>query len=168
MKKLHIVVIFGNYRNDCEMLEYYRQKQNIEVSILNIAYHQADKSNIISVEQLKEIPFDLLIIAMRDRNEAKYAAYYLEKVKKIDKAKILDFLLYYACVPKLNIDRLLYPAKNKEYEGLVLGISHVQAGILANHMKHPFLNIARTHQDLYYNMKSVEYMIEHYPEKLVT
>lgn len=64
------------------------------------------------------------------------------------------------------VDRVLKNPLEKKYEGLILGISHAQCGILSNQMKKKFANLAVSSQDIFYNWKTLEYCLEKYRDKV--
>lgn len=52
------------------------------------------------------------------------------------------------------------------YNGMVLEISHAEVGILPKALNGDFCNLAVSSQDIYYNMKTLKYCIDNYPNKI--
>ncbi len=85
----------------------------------------------------------------------------------IKQKKILDFYGYYrSSVPLMVAERRMeYPLIDK-YKGMILGISHAETGIIARMFEQPFCNIAVSSQDIYYNLKALEYCYQKYRSKI--
>ena len=52
------------------------------------------------------------------------------------------------------------------YDGVILGLSNVEVGVIPSQFKAAFCNLAVSSQDIYYNLKTLEYCYENYYEKL--
>ena len=82
------------------------------------------------------------------------------------KWQIVNFFdIYRAYIPTAVCDRISI-MDGRTYEGLLLGISHAEVGILANRLKVPVYNTAVSSQDLYFNWCSFKYIMEKYGDKI--
>lgn len=106
-----------------------------------------------------------IVVAIKDmqmRNDIKDLA-----MKYISEQKILDFWqMYNAIIPVRRVDRVLMNPCITAYEGLILGISHAEVGLISDLFKVPFANLAVSSQDIYYNLKALKYAVEKYGYKL--
>lgn len=51
-------------------------------------------------------------------------------------------------------------------EGMMLGISHACVEIISRCLQRDFCKLARSLQDLFYNLKAFEYYVKNYPKKI--
>lgn len=119
------------------------------------------------VEALIKKNYDAIVLAFKDRKMETAMKKILSEIYKVEMEKILAF--YWMCqatVPFMLVDRVLKNPLEKKYEGLILGISHAQCGILSNQMKKKFANLAVSSQDIFYNWKTLEYCMEKYRDKV--
>ncbi len=109
--------------------------------------------------------FDYIIIT--DKKDADKIIQILTEELYISEDKIMDFWkVYKAFLPTMVCDRVMLNQKISEYEGIILGISHTEVGIIAEQLKVPFCNLAVSSQDIYYQWRTLQYCLEQYPEKL--
>ena len=129
-------------------------------------FPECKDDTLCSFKEMQMLEVECYILAIKDETKKIMMRGFME-MNGIFPDKIFDFYkVYHASVPELNIDRLLYCQKEKSYEGIIFGISHAEVGILTRFMTKNFLNVAMSHQDLYYNLRTLEYLVENYPEKL--
>lgn len=118
----------------------------------------------ISINDLKESNFANVIITDKKNESIIYEL--ISNVYRVPKNKILRFWkMYKASLPVLHCDRVLMNPKTESYDGLIIGISHTEVGIIAEDLKKPFVNLALSSQDLFYQLKTLEYCIKKYPQK---
>jgi hypothetical protein len=85
----------------------------------------------------------------------------------VEECKIIDYFQFYrATVPLMVADRVMSNPLEQTYNGLILGISHAQFGILPECMSMKFANLAFSAQDIYYNLKTLEHCLENYADKV--
>ena len=120
----------------------------------------------ISVFDVKEEQFDLFVVS--EKNAAPIADM-LKTELSVKAEKILPFWqLYKASLPERICDRVMLDPRYDSYDGVILGLSNVEVGILSDRLKAKFCNLAVSSQDIYYNLKTLEYCCENYYEKLKT
>lgn len=119
------------------------------------------------LEKYKLTSYDYIILFFHDKNVISGFFDILHEEKGIDKNRIIDFYsLYETAIPLMVCERrMLYP-NISEYNGIIFGISHSEVGIIARLLKYPFCNMSVSSQDLFYNLKVLEYCIEYFPEKI--
>lgn len=123
------------------------------------------EENLISIKDVKDELFDCVVIA--DRSYEPIITQLLTTVYRIAPEKMISFWkMYNASLPAMVCDRVMMNPKVQEYEGIILGISHSEVGIIAEQLKAPFCNLSVSSQDIYYQLKTLEYCIANYPEKL--
>ncbi|MCM1156658.1 MAG: hypothetical protein NC314_07935 [Roseburia sp.] len=119
------------------------------------------------LEQSMLLQYDAVVVAIRD---AKYAGYLYELIVCIlndDDSRVINFYaIYRAMVPDMIADRVMKNPLRQSYEGMILGISHANYGIIPRCLKVPFCNLAVPSQDLYYNLKTFAYCMSHYRSKI--
>lgn len=89
----------------------------------------------------------------------------LSKCCKISKENFVDFYrIYYAGIPYERVKKIMNnPIKGKGVEGIILGISHAEVGIIPERLLDgKFVNLAVSSQDLYSNYKTLCYCYEHH------
>lgn len=138
----------------------------VDVIGCNLFFPERKTSELLSIEDLNSVEVELFVLVTENETEKT-----IIKKSLLDwgykKEKIFDFSkLYQASIPKLNIDRLMYDWDGSAYEGIIFGISHAEVGIVTKFMEHKFLNVALSHQDLYYNLCTLKYLIEKYPQSV--
>lgn len=69
-------------------------------------------------------------------------------------------------IPLMTADRVMQNPYCDEYECLILGLSHAEVGIVPEILPWKTANIAVSSQDIYYNLESLKYCIDTYPEKI--
>ncbi|MBB6714149.1 SGNH/GDSL hydrolase family protein [Clostridium gasigenes] len=145
-------------------------------NIHNIVGYTDNKSNIQSfnnlrfykLEELNSVDYDYIILAIDNAKACEVIIKYLTTKFKIDSSKIVDFYhLYNDGVSTQKVDRVMQdPNKKEGYEGIILGVSHSALGINPKLLKGNFCNLATSSQDIYYNLKTLEYCMENYQNKI--
>ena len=80
---------------------------------------------------------------------------------------IIDFVrCFMAGLPVMRVDLMMQNPKVTDYDGMILGISHGQTGILYNFLNGEWCNLCLSHQDIYYNYKTLEYCYDMYADKI--
>lgn len=110
---------------------------------------------------------DCIVVAIKEREFAYEACRLIANMTGYPSGRIIDF---YACfryaVPLMTVRRVMDNPKRARYGGMVLGLSHAQVGILPELLDGEFCNLAVSGQDLFYNLKTLQYCVAHYPEKI--
>ena len=110
--------------------------------------------------------YDWIIVAWQDEKQAGYL-YELLAVLMGDDSRIINFYaVYRAIIPDMVADRVMKNPLISQYDGMILGISHAYYGILPRCFDGSFCNLAVPSQDIYYDFKTLEYCLLHYPEKI--
>lgn len=110
---------------------------------------------------------DCIVIGIKNRELAKQLYEFLKILTENDSKCILDFYLFYhATIPSMTCERVLENPLNIGFQGMILGISHGMTAIVPRFLDIPFCNLAVSSQDLYYNMKTMEYCIDKYYSKI--
>lgn len=111
--------------------------------------------------------YDAIVVAIRDGKHARYLYELLACIMGDDESKIINFYaVYRAIVPTMTADRVMKNPLKQNYEGMILGISHANYGIIPRCLQVPFCNLAVPSQDLYYNLKTLEYCLLNYRSKI--
>ena len=85
----------------------------------------------------------------------------------IDCRKIIKFWdMYNAAVPFMVCDRVMQKPNHTKYDGIILGISHSEVGIVVDKMKAEFCNLSVSSQDLFFQLKTLEYVKTRYSDKI--
>lgn len=110
--------------------------------------------------------YTTIIIAIDDRKVSDEIYEMLVSVMGVDDNKIIDFYRFYkVTIPYMRVDKMM-SIPNRHYDGMVLGISHAEVGIIPEILGENFVNLAVSSQDLYYNYKTLEYCAEKYHDKI--
>ena len=110
--------------------------------------------------------YDVCVIAVRDEELADAIVEQAARNFGIEHRKIINYYLFYhATIPHMKMERVLsIPRKN--YDGIILGISYSEVGIIPEILGNHFINLSVSSQDLFYNLKTLEYVKENYPERM--
>jgi len=106
--------------------------------------------------------YDYIVVAIANIKPAVDICDFLGN--KISAEKIINY--YYAvegAAPFMRVERLM--KGNDSYDGIILGISHAEVGIVPELLNESFCNLAISSQDLFYNLQTLKYCIENYPDK---
>lgn len=121
-----------------------------EKSLRELTSDEVDYIIVGAVGELVELLYKLLVKCGGYREE-----------------KIVNF---YACYnSQLRIPKIQKVMNNPRYDnvkGLVMGLSHAETGIVTSMFPENTCSIATGGQDIYYNMKALEWCIEHHKNKL--
>ena len=110
---------------------------------------------------------DCVIVAMRERESAYEASRLISYMAGVPSERIIDFYAYFRqAVPLMAVKRVMDNPMKRNYTGMVLGLSHAQVGILPELMEGNFCNLAVSAQDLFYNLKTLQYCRKHHSEKI--
>lgn len=111
--------------------------------------------------------YDAVIVAVRDKKHAGYLYELIVCIMGDDDSKVIDFYaVYRSIIPAMTVDRVMKNPLRPGYEGMILGISHAVYGILPRCLDIPFCNLAVPSQDIYYNLKTLEYCLDHYRHRI--
>lgn len=119
------------------------------------------------LEQIKWEDFDCVLVGFEDREKGVQMIYLLNDAFGVAEEKVIDYYQFYrAGIPFMNVKRIMSNPLFHSYDGLVLGLSHAECGVLTNRLSGRFANLAVSSQDLYYNMRTLEYCFSNYSNKL--
>ncbi len=111
-------------------------------------------------------PEDTAVIAIKDGHTGELVFRVL-KQNGIPDDHIVDFyMIFDLYIPAMTADRVMVNPFYREYNGIILGLSHAEVGFLSDNFSMPTANLAVSSQDLFYNYMSLKYVTEKYPEKL--
>lgn len=155
MKK---IMIFGTGTTS------YNVVNSLEDNVEIVAYIDNDKSKIgcykdsysvVSPDEIGKFQFDYIIIASQYEEEI------FEQLKNlnINEKKIIRFFKWFDY--NYNYVKHVITAyhNNHDYQGMITGISYARAAILEDLLKYKFVSLAFPSQDIKYDYKMVEYII---------
>lgn len=157
-------LIVGNIK-DSELCVKQLQKNGVVFSFAEeFLDNEKCQYETVSLFNVTENQFDLFVVT--DRN-SELAIDMIKTELSVKAEKILPFWqLYKASLPTRICDRVMLDPRYDSYDGVILGLSNVEVGILSDRLKAKFCNLAVSSQDIYYNYKTLEYCYENYYEKL--
>ena len=117
--------------------------------------------------ELRNIDFDIIIIAINNSKSSFVVKNNLINIG-IDKEKIVTAQDYFKYINYLKGSKRYVANMNvkDKIEGIILGISYGQAGIIPNVLGKNFYNLAFGSQDLFYNLQQVK-LLKRYKSKLI-
>lgn len=138
-------------------LDYY-------ICDLFVTRADAEKHKLFSLSETERFDYDFIVITHKtDYNTAKE----ILMENGAEERKILEYWkLYKACVPLMVCDRVMMNPKTESYDGIILGLSHSEVGIIPERLNGSFCNLSLSSQDLYFQLKTLQYCLEKYPQKL--
>lgn len=158
------VLIVGNEK-DSELCVKQLKKNAVNYvfakEFLNESYCKDEKTSLFEVNTKQ---FDLFVVT--DKNYS-VATDMLEDELNVPREKIIPFWQFYnATLPTRICDRIMMNPSHKGFDGVILGMGNAEVGIILSQLKASFCNLAVSSQDVYYNLKTLEYCYENYYEKL--
>jgi len=158
------VLIVGNIK-DSELCVKQLQKNGVAVTFAKeFLYSEECQYETVSLFSVTENQFDLFVVTDRSSN---LVIDMLKTEIGIKNEKIISFWqLYKASLPTRVCDRIMLNPSHSTYDGVILGFSNVEVGIIPSQLKADFCNLAISSQDIFYNLKTLEYCYENYYEKL--
>lgn len=148
---------------DCNAL-YRCLKSGIEYNTIDFNPQETPDSLLASLYDSLHTS-ECIIVSIMDPELSRSVVYTLTNSSCIN-IPIIDFYLYYRLtIPLMKADRFM-SIPGKEYEGMILGLSHSEIGLISELFEIPFCNLSVGSQDLYYNLKALEYCISKYPHKI--
>lgn len=121
------------------------------------------------VSHLDEIDYVFSFIQRDYTQKEELADWVLKEVVRIGypAEKVMDgWRIYRSLYPKEKYARILSDPNKEELDGLVLGISHAEAGIRSSFLPGRAVNCASSSQDLYFNYYTAQKIWEEFPEKV--
>ena len=116
------------------------------------------------IDCIKEDNYEFILIS--SEGKADWLLDIIVGTYGVEKKRVLKFWnMYEAFLPELVCDRVCSNPRTSIYEGIILGISHSEVGIFTEKLKYPFCNLAVSSQDLFYQSKTLEHVLNTYPEK---
>ena len=132
-----------------------------------VYWNNEDFSECLSLINETESVF---VVCIRDNNEfGGPLINILTNVLHIDYNRFVDFYkIYYGSIPYMRVSRIMENrAKNNKVDGMILGISHAEVGIVPECFKDKhFINLAVSSQDIYYNYETLNYCYNNYYEQI--
>ncbi len=114
------------------------------------------------LETLKAHPWDYIVIGAREELGV-LTKKLLVQYGSCSRDTIIDFYRSYDCM--LQIPKIQKVMRNPRYfdlKGLIMGLSHAETGIVSSMFPQKTCNIATGGQDLYYNLKSLQWCIQNH------
>ena len=156
-------LIIGNVK-DSELCVKQFKKSGVEFAFAEEFVGNNSGYKTVSLFSVSPDQFDLFVITDKSSNVP------LDILKGelcVSQEKIILFWqLYKASLPSRVCDRIMLNPSHSTYDGVILGLSNVEVGIIPSQLKANFCNLAVSSQDIYYNLKTLEYCYENYYEKL--
>nr|WP_297705514.1 hypothetical protein [uncultured Butyrivibrio sp.] len=112
--------------------------------------------------------WDIIIVAFEEGDYADRIIQLINAYRDGDSFIVIDYCkLKRACRPFMNADVVMNNHHYAEYDGVILGISHAEMGILPERLGiGGFANLAVSGQDIYYNYKTMDYCFNTYFDKV--
>ena len=160
------MIIVGSLKNSIPCVKQLQKNQS-KVAFC-AEYLDEEGSDGCDVLSFQEIPKDFNgLIVITERNNAEQVRDYIVNYLGIKRERVILFWkLYNSRIPLMACDRIMQNPKNQNFDGIILGLSHTEVGIVKERMKGNFANLAVSSQDMYYQCKTLEHCVEHYYEKI--
>ena len=136
-------------------------KQNAEFDVV-VFWENSEEA--VEIESITSE--DIVIFAVRNEQTGSLIAEVLRGQGLSDDNIINFYKIFDLHIPSMAADRAMVNPFYREYNGIILGLSHAEVGLLSDNFRLPTANLAVSSQDLYYNYRSLKYVTEKYPEKL--
>lgn len=117
------------------------------------------------LDEIQESSFDYIILAMENKKTCTAIIEMLSGKYKIDRDKILDFWHIYYATCSVNLADYRVLKNNNILDGVILGLSHGEAGINIDYLTGNWCNLAISSSDIFSNYKVFEYVYGKYQKK---
>lgn len=145
-------------KSECEIVGYTDSYAQIEVF---------NNKKFIKLCDLKNSKFDYIIISMNDLKTSALIKNMLEKELMIPNRKIIEFYkINRGILPVQKVDRVMQNPDLLQCDGIILGNSHAECGIISEYLNTQWINLSIPSQDIYYNYKSFLRAVNGYADKL--
>lgn len=119
----------------------------------------------VTLQEISEESYELVVVTAR--NDAEQIRDFLVDYYDVKQDRALLFWhMYNAGVPMMVCDRVMQNPNNKQIDGIVIGLSHSETGIIPERLPGTCCKLSVSSQDLYYQCKTLEYCVEKYYEKI--
>lgn len=123
------------------------------------------KANAILAE-LNHLEWDYIVIGANE-GLSDLIIELLVKCGSLERGRLIDFYRNYHSMLKIpKIQKLMSNPKYYDIKGLIMGLSHLETGMVSEMFPKKTCNIAVGGQDLYYNFKSLEWCIKNHRNHL--
>lgn len=113
--------------------------------------------------------YDCIVVMFNDDKLSADITSMIEKIVTNENCTVFNYILWHkAMLPAMRADLVMSNPLDCSYDGLIMGLSHAEVGILADRLQGNYANLAVSSQDIYYNYKTLEYCIDKYWEKIKT
>lgn len=163
---MNILVI--GFKEDSIIVKNRLKREHQIIGYCDCFYDNCNENEkLFSMDGIDKIQYDYVFVTIRDLELSANVRDILIFEKKVDAHKILEFYrLYQASLPMMRVNRVMENPNYSSYEGMILGISHSEVGIITKYLSKSFCNLSVSSQDLYYNLKTLEYCISNYYDKI--
>lgn len=168
MKK-RIIIAYSNEKLATKVMSHL----NNSVEVIAVTNLSNDSLGIlrgikgISPERIGLLDFEYVLLIWEDEESREELTRLLIGISGIPQDKIIDFCwLYRLSLVMPKVKKLMQNPNYKKLDGLVLGMSHAECGIVSKMLPGVACNVATGAQDLFYNYKVLEYLNENYPERI--
>lgn len=111
--------------------------------------------------------YDCIVVMFNDDKLSADITSMIEKIVTNENCTVFNYILWHkAMLPAMRADLVMSNPLDCSYDGLIMGLSHAEVGILADRLQGNYANLAVSSQDIYYNYKTLEYCIDKYWEKI--
>ena len=118
------------------------------------------------LEDINSFEADYIVLEMQ-KEMASLVTELLVKNCRIQQEKIVDFYkMYYGLFTGPKIQKLMKNPQYYDIKGMIIGLSHAETGLVSSMFPETTCNIATGGQDIYYNLKSLEWCRKHHKNKL--
>lgn len=123
--------------------------------------------NSISAADIEAIGRDdSVVIAVRNSEIESFITTIIKQKGILEDNICYFYNVFKALIPFMRADRAMVNPYFESYEGLILGLSHAETGIISDNLCISAANLAISSQDLYYNYQTLKYVIDKYESKI--
>ena len=160
------ILIVGPIEDSLACMKQFEEKRlDYYLCDMFISTEKKSNYNVFSLLEIEKYEYEAIVIT--DKKNSNFLKTILVEEYSISKEKIMVFWeLYNAFLPLMKCDKEMLNPKQTVYEGIIIGISHTEVGLLANQFSHNFCNLALSSQDLFNQYNTLLYCFGRYPDKL--
>lgn len=159
---LKVLLVYENQ----EISRQVESMMKIECTLGKVSVQEIQGDALHTLEDINNFEADYVVLEMR-KEMAALVTELLVKNCQIPQERIVDFYkMYQGMFAGPKIQKLMKNPKYYHMKGMIIGLSHAETGIVSSMFPETTCNIATGGQDIYYNLKSLEWCRKHHKNAL--
>lgn len=159
---LKVCVIYENF-HFLRVVEKIARK-DLVINAISISEVTSNAESVLA--ELRTASWDYIVIGANDELSS-VVIEFLIKYGQCSRERMVVFYRAYYCMLRIpKIQKVMSNPRYFDLKGLIMGLSHAETGIVSSMFPSVTCSIATGGQDIYYNLRSLEWCMEHHKNHL--